>query len=154
MQSKQSYTHYLLVPDQLPRYITKGKIDGIKAEKNEIQAKFCHWKFSSKQWECIAERSEHLPLNKITEIVVDMDRLILILPHRQPAEPERKHLIEVDLAAVVFTDLCDGRDGILCGVDILLSSRFRVLDHFNKQWQCLCKWKEIYNVKIQECHWL
>lgn len=93
--------------------------------------------------ECITVRSEHLRLNKITEIIVNMDRLILILPHRQPAEPEREHLIEVDLAAVVFTDLGDGRDGVLCGVDILLSSRFSVLDHFHKQWQCLCKSEEI-----------
>lgn len=61
-----------------------------------------------------------------------MDRFIFIFLYRKLVELERKYFIEVDLVVVVFIDFGDGRDGIFCGVDIFFSSRFRVLDYFNK----------------------
>lgn len=61
-----------------------------------------------------------LPFDEVTQKVKRMDGLLLVFFKREPAEPMRKDLVSIDALGPKPHELPDGRDAVLCGVDVLL----------------------------------
>lgn len=62
-----------------------------------------------------------------------MDRLLFVLIERQPAQPMRKDLVDVDTLGPKPHDLSNGRDAVFCGVDVLLGARVGSLNDSDQQ---------------------
>lgn len=82
-----------------------------------------------------------LPFDEVTQKVKCMDGLLFVLFEWEPAEPMRKDLVSVDALGPKPHELPDGRDAVLCGVDVLLRPRVGCLDDSNQQGERLCNQK-------------
>lgn len=62
-----------------------------------------------------------------------MHRLLLVLCERQPADPVRQDVADVDAPWPEPHDLAHSRDAVLRGVDVLLGARVRRMDDAEQQ---------------------
>lgn len=81
------------------------------------------------------------PLDEVTQEVEGVDRLLLVLVERQPAQPVGEDLVDVDALRAEPHELPDGRDAVFCGVDVLLGARVRRLDDRDQQGERFCREK-------------
>lgn len=62
-----------------------------------------------------------------------MHSLLLVLRERQPADPVREDVADVDAPWPEPHDFAHGRDAVLRGVDVLLGARVRSVDDAEQQ---------------------
>lgn len=81
------------------------------------------------------------PLDEVAQEVEGVDRLLLVLVERQPAQPMREDLVHVDALRAEPHELSNGGDAVFRGVDVLLGARVRRLDDRDQQGERLCSEK-------------
>lgn len=74
-----------------------------------------------------------LPFDEVAQEVKRVHRLLLVLRERQPADPVRQDVADVDAARPEPHDLAHGGDAVLRGVDVLLGARVRRVDDAEQQ---------------------
>jgi len=91
----------------------------------------------------------HSHFNKITEVAVYVNSLVLIFPDRQPCQPSWQDIINSSNRSVL-ENLCHCGYCILRWTDVFRRSCFWVFNDANEQWQCFCV-TQFHNYFSQLC---
>lgn len=81
-----------------------------------------------------------LPFDEVAQEVKRVHRLLLVLCERQPADPVRQDVADVDAPWPKPHDFAHSRDAVLRGVDVLLGARVGRVDDAEQQGDGL--WRE------------
>ena len=85
-------------------------------------------KTANRRTEDMHETFNYSHLDEVAQIVVHVIRLLVILPNRQPRQPERKDFSDVDRTGIVFTDFRYCRNCIFCCIQIFDVPRLWILN--------------------------